>query len=111
MQASSECVHPVLHVGQTHAWADSCHVEPATIIDDGDMHLPVAVTQAHLDGGGPAYFCTFWSASRVQKYRAASISCWYPPMPSAWMWTGALRACDSNATTSPLDWAHRADHH
>ena len=50
-----------------------------------------------------AYLATFCSASRQQKYTAASASCGYRPMPSAWTSTGtaALRACASSADASP----------
>ena len=51
-----------------------------------------------------AYFATFCSASRHEKYTAASASCWYLPTPVASIVTGIadLRACDSSAATSPL---------
>ena len=50
-----------------------------------------------------AYLVMFCSASRVQKYTAASVSCGYRPMPSASISTGrgALRAWACSAGTRP----------
>src|SRR5207237_612581 len=52
----------------------------------------------------PAYFATFWRASRHEKYTAASTSCGNRPTPSASTRTGngAFRACASSADPSPL---------
>src|SRR6185437_15894814 len=50
-----------------------------------------------------AYFVMFCSASRVQKYTAASVSCGYRPMPSVSISTckEALRAWACSAGTKP----------
>jgi hypothetical protein len=54
-----------------------------------------------------AYFATFWSASRHEKYTAASTCCGYRPTPSATMVSGTvvLRAWASRATARP--WSAR----
>jgi hypothetical protein len=49
LQTATERVDAVFHVRQTCASPDSAHVEPATVIDDLDMHLPAVFAQAHLD--------------------------------------------------------------
>jgi hypothetical protein len=50
-----------------------------------------------------AYLVMFCSASRVQKYTAASASCGYRPMPSVSISTGraTLRAWAYSAGTRP----------
>ena len=51
-----------------------------------------------------AYFATFCSASRQEKYTADSTSCGYRATPSGDTLTGSgdLRACASRAAASPL---------
>jgi hypothetical protein len=75
LQRATQSLQPVLHVGQPSAPDGTGHIETAAVVGDLDKQLAAILGKRTVAFEARAYFCTFCRASRVQKYRAASISC------------------------------------
>ncbi len=103
LKPAAERCEPVGHVPQARTHRGVAGVVAGSVVGHGEAQRSAAGLKGDAAVDAWAYLAMFCSASRQQKYTAASVSCGNRPIPSASTVTGTadLPVWALSAATSP----------